>query len=143
MSGEPQSADSMPVDPDEGLVTDLMLAMMVVFGVDTVGIVGFMWLSGYVSTLVFVGVAGLVVGSFGCWIGWRWRAIRRIESATDPERTPLDELKHRYAAGEISEATFERKLDRLVDIDMAGDREPFDDASETPVDRAEEETHER
>ncbi|WP_253736941.1 SHOCT domain-containing protein [Halohasta salina] len=105
----------MPVDPEEGLVTDLMFGLMIAFGADIILIVGALWLIGTTSTLTFLTTTGLIVGAFAAWIGWRWRAIRRIESAADPERAPLDELKHQYAAGEIDEATFERKLDALVD----------------------------
>ncbi|WP_408958088.1 SHOCT domain-containing protein [Natrinema sp. 74] len=40
-------------------------------------------------------------------------------TASDPtsEADPLDELKRRYAAGEIDDAEFERRLERLVAVD--------------------------
>jgi len=126
----------MPVDPEEGLVTDLMLGMMVVFGIDIIALVGFMWLTDNVSTAVFAGVTGLILGGFGCWIGWRWREIRKLDSADEPERSALDELKHRYAAGEISEAEFERKLDRLVEIEDRTER-PDIDTEELATERSE------
>lgn len=110
----------MAVDPEEGLITDLMLGIMVVFGIDTIVLVGFMWMTGRVSTPIFVGTTGLIVAGFASWIAWRWKEIRRIESTDQsgqPDRTPLDELKYQYAAGELSEAEFERKLDQLIDID--------------------------
>lgn len=107
----------MPVDPEEGLVTDLMLGLMVVFGADIIVLVGFMWLSGRTSAAVFAATTGIILGSFGLWIAWRWKEIRRLQSTDKPERTALDELKHQYAAGEIDEAEFERKLDRLVEVD--------------------------
>jgi len=122
----------MPVDPEEGLVTDLMLGMMVVFGVDIIALVGFMWLTNNVSTAVFGGVTALVVGGFGGWIGWRWRELRRLQSTDDPERSALEELKHQYAAGEISEAAFERKLDRLVDIEDRTERHEVDTEERAP-----------
>jgi len=106
----------MPVDPEEGLITDLMLGMMVVFGADIIALVGFMWLSGKASTAAFVGVTGLIVGVFAAWIAWRWKEIRRLRSTS---RTALDELKYQYAAGNVSEAEFERKLDRLIETDDA------------------------
>lgn len=34
----------------------------------------------------------------------------------DPPNT-IEELKHQYAAGEITESEFERKLDQLVEAD--------------------------
>jgi len=126
----------MPVDPDEGLVTDLMLGMIVVFGVDLIALVGFMWLTNNVSTAVFGGVTALVLGGFGSWIGWRWRELRRLQSADEPERSALEELKYQYAAGEITEATFERKLDRLVDIEDRTERDEVD-AEELAPERAE------
>ena len=127
----------MPVDPEEGLVTDLMLGLMVVFGVDIVALVGFMWLTNNVSTAVFGGVTALVVGGFGGWIGWRWRELRRLQSTDDPDRTALEELKHQYAAGEISEAAFERRLDRLVEVDETV-AEPATKSGDHSVDRSEE-----
>ena len=127
----------MPVDPEEGLVTDLMLGMMVVFGADIIAIVGFMWAYGHVSTPSFVATTGLIVGTFAAWIGWRWREIRRIESTDDPERSPLEELKHRYAAGEIDDDEFERRLDRLVEVDeTVADPEADADGEAVPVERS-------
>jgi hypothetical protein len=114
----------MAVDPEEGLITDFMLGLMVVFGADIIVLVGFLWLTGHVSTAVFVRTTGLIVAGFASWIVWRWRGIRRIESTdtTDqPDRTPIDELKYQYAAGELSEVEFERKLDQLIETDETVD----------------------
>jgi uncharacterized membrane protein len=122
----------MPVDPEEGLVTDLMLGLMVAFGADIIVFVGVMWYIGNVTTLAFVTTTGLIVGVFAAWIGWRWREIRKIESADNADRTVLDELKHRYATGEISEAAFERKLDRLVDIEDRTERDEVDTEERAP-----------
>lgn len=122
----------MPVDPEEGLVTDLMFGLMIAFGADIILLVGVLWYIGSTSTLAFVTTTVLIVGTFAAWIGWRWHAIRRIESTDDPERSALDELKHQYAAGEISEATFERKLDRLVDIEDRTERDEVDTGERTP-----------
>ncbi|MEA1930642.1 MAG: hypothetical protein U9O06_03730 [Euryarchaeota archaeon] len=117
----------MPVDPEEGLVTDLMLGLMVAFGADIIVLVGVLWYIGNVTTLALVTTTGLIVGVFAAWIGWRWRAIRHIESADEPERSALNELTHRYATGELSEAAFERKLDRLVDIEDRTERDEIDE----------------
>jgi uncharacterized membrane protein len=102
----------MAVDPEEGLVTDLMLGVMIAFGADAIILVGAGWAVGFLSTTVFAAVTTLVVAVFALWIGWRWRAIKKVESA---ERDALEELKHRYARGELSDEEFERKLDALVD----------------------------
>ncbi|QLK27794.1 SHOCT domain-containing protein [Natrinema zhouii] len=40
---------------------------------------------------------------------------------TDAESDPLEELKRRYAAGEIDDAEFERRLERLVAVDEIPD----------------------
>lgn len=46
-------------------------------------------------------------------------ATQRTE--TDAESDPLEELKRRYAAGEIDDAEFERRLERLVAVDEIPD----------------------
>jgi|GEM_PF-321016 len=38
------------------------------------------------------------------------------EQESEPE-TPLEQLKNRYAAGEITESEFERQVDRLLDVE--------------------------
>lgn len=142
----------MPVDPDEGLVTDLMLGMIVIFGVDIIALVGFMWLSNTVSAVAFGGVTAVVLGGFGSWVGWRWWEIRKLQSTDEPNRTALEELKYRYAAGELSEAAFERKLDRLVELEdhtQRAERETEDRTQRAEVEleghtqRAERETEDR
>ena len=40
---------------------------------------------------------------------------------TDAKSDPLEELKRRYAAGEIDDAEFERRLERLVAVDEIPD----------------------
>ncbi|WP_141212086.1 SHOCT domain-containing protein, partial [Halorubrum ezzemoulense] len=67
----------------------------------------------------------------------------RDTSPADADReapaTPIERLKHRYVEGDISDAEFERRLDRLV----SADRDRTDSASrrETPETTAPE--HER
>lgn len=39
------------------------------------------------------------------------------ESTADPAETPLETLRRRYAAGELTDAQFERKLERLLETD--------------------------
>ena len=117
----------MAVDPEDGLITDLMLGAMLVFGADIIVLAGFAWVAGFISTGLFVGLTVLIVGVFAGWIGWRWWALKQVEST---DRTPLEELKHRYATGEPSDAEFERKLDRLVETD-----ERVDDETERTLER--------
>lgn len=104
----------MPVDPEKGVVTDLMLGLMVVVGLDLIVLAGFGWVAGVVSSTVFAAVTVVIVASFAAWIAWRWRAIRTLQAS---EKTPVEALKYQYATGELSEAEFERRLDRLVETE--------------------------
>lgn len=113
----------MAIDPEEGLITELMIGMMMVFGADIIALVALLWAGGYASTTLFVGVTAVVVAVYAVWIAWRWWQLRTLRADT-ADRTPLAELKHQYAAGEITDAEFERKLDRLVDTDETVDGEP-------------------
>lgn len=116
-------------DPDEPLVTDLMFGTMIAFGADIVLLVGVAWALDYVSAAVFAVVTVLVVSFYGGWIAWRgWE--RRGVASTD--RSPVEELKHRYANGEISEAELERRLDTLIDEEKRAEQ------ARGPVDRARE-----
>lgn len=118
----------MAVDPDEGLVTDFMLGLMIAFGVDIIIFVGIGWGVGFFTTAFFVGVTVMVVSVFALWIAWRWRAINKLEST---DRDAVDELKYQYATGEISEGEFERKLNTLIDTPEADEREFADVESPT------------
>lgn len=108
-------------DPDEGIVTDLMLGSMIAFGADIIFLVGFLWAAGYVAATTFGVVTVLIVAFYAGWILWRWRRLREAEST---ERSPVEELKYRYANGELSEEEFERKLDTLIDDPASDDRAP-------------------
>jgi len=111
------------VDPEEGLVTEFMFGMMMVFGADIIVLVVLLWAGGFLSTSVFVGVTAVTVAVYAVWIGWRWWQLRQLTDADEPERTPLEELKHQYAAGELTDTEFERKLDQLVEADETVDDE--------------------
>ena len=66
---------------------------------------------------------------------WKWvdasRAERRrsaeVDDGSEQRKSPVETLKRRYAEGELSDAEFERKLERLVDrteqIDGPGEGE--------------------
>jgi len=112
----------MAVDPEEGLITELMIGMMMVFGADIIALVALLWAGGYASTTLFVGVTAVVVAVYAVWIAWRWWQLRTLRADT-ADRTPLAELKHQYAAGELTESDFERKLDQLVEADERVDDE--------------------
>jgi len=53
------------------------------------------------------------------------------ESTSEGEGDAVEELKRRYAEGEIDDAEFERRLDRLLSVDGALDG-VFPDAEPTP-----------
>jgi|GEM_PF-632704 Predicted membrane protein len=115
ISRQPQQPP-MAVDPDEGLVTDLMIGLWFVIAADLMALTGFAWVGGYVSRALFVAVTVATNAVFAGWIGWRWHAIRRAQPA---DRSALEELKQQYAAGELSEQEFEHRLDTLIDTDDA------------------------
>ncbi|MDB9280959.1 SHOCT domain-containing protein [Halorubrum ezzemoulense] len=109
------------------------------------------WVAAAVSPAATVGVLALTLfgaayvvgsGALGGYLADRIAAERNTSPA-DADReapaTPIERLKHRYVEGEISDAEFERRLDRLV----SADRDRTDSASrrETPETTAPE--HER
>ncbi|MDB2244087.1 SHOCT domain-containing protein [Halorubrum ezzemoulense] len=109
------------------------------------------WVAAAVSPAATVGVLALTLfgaayvvgsGALGGYLADRI-AEDRDTSPADADReapaTPIERLKHRYVEGEISDAEFERRLDRLV----SADRDHTDSASrrETPETTAPE--HER
>ncbi|MFC7140745.1 SHOCT domain-containing protein [Halosimplex aquaticum] len=48
-----------------------------------------------------------------------WPALRDRSGSSDEsaEESPLEELKARYARGEIDDAEFERRMERLVEVE--------------------------
>ncbi|MDB2247838.1 SHOCT domain-containing protein [Halorubrum ezzemoulense] len=109
------------------------------------------WVAAAVSPAATVGVLALTLfgaayvvgsGALGGYLADRI-AEDRDTSPADADReapaTPIERLKHRYVEGDISDAEFERRLDRLV----SADRDRTDSASrrETPETTAPE--HER
>jgi uncharacterized membrane protein len=85
----------------------------------------------WATPLLGVVVPALLIGLW--YLAWRvWRVFRmheqRLEDQTRSEDTtpedPVEELKQRYAAGELSEAEFERELERLLEDAEAEVGEP-------------------
>lgn len=57
------------------------------------------------------------------WGGmWRDRSSETTDS-NEPSETPLETIRRRYAAGELTEAQFERKLERLLETETLEDVE--------------------
>ncbi|TKX47303.1 SHOCT domain-containing protein [Halorubrum sp. SD690R] len=95
------------------------------------------WVAAAVSPAATVGVLALTLfgaayvvgsGALGGYLADRIAEDRGTSPAdADPEApaTPIERLKHRYVEGDISDAEFERRLDRLV----SADRDRTDSAS--------------
>lgn len=92
------------------------------------------WVAAAVSPAATVGVLALTLfgaayvvgsGALGGYLADRIAAERDASNErADREvpQTPIQRLKHRYVEGELSDAEFERRLDRLLAADRQGDR---------------------
>ena len=101
------------------------------------------WVAAAVSPAATVGVLALTLfgaayvvgsGALGGYLADRIAAERDAsEAGADREErtTPIERLKHRYVEGEISDAEFERRLDRLLAADPEGDRAESPSRSES------------
>ncbi|EMA70187.1 SHOCT domain-containing protein [Halorubrum distributum] len=100
------------------------------------------WVAAAVSPAATVGVLALTLvgaayvvgsGALGGYLADRIAADRAARADTDPETTasPVERLKHRYVEGEIGDAEFERRLDRLMATTNQGDRSEADTRSES------------
>ena len=100
------------------------------------------WVAAAVSPAATVGVLALTLvgaayvvgsGALGGYHADRIAADRAARADTDPETTasPVERLKHRYVEGEIGDAEFERRLDRLMATTDQGDRSEADTRSES------------
>lgn len=100
---------------DDALVTDEMLGLAFVLG-DGVLLAVLLWAFDVVSVVAVVTVAVLTVLSFAVWGATRWWRFPDGEAAeADPDPDPVATLRERYAAGDLSEAEFERKLERVLE----------------------------
>jgi hypothetical protein len=100
------------------------------------------WIAAAVSPAATVGVLALTLfgaayvvgsGALGGYLADRIAAEREASNAdADREgpRTPIERLKHRYVEGELSDAEFERRLDRLLAADRERDRSEARSGSE-------------
>jgi uncharacterized membrane protein len=130
---------------DSRVVTGFVLGTFLAFGADTLVIVAALWYVGRLSGTMAGAVAAGVLLVFSLWIGVRWLRLRSEdrsgndggERSDGPEETePLDRLKRRYADGELSDAEFEARLDRLLDADRRA--ESADDAAPRRAERSRE-----
>ncbi|MEZ3162395.1 SHOCT domain-containing protein [Halorubrum sp. RMP-47] len=100
------------------------------------------WVAAAVSPAATVGVLALTLfgaayvvgsGALGGYLADRIAADRASRADTDPEATasPVERLKHRYVEGELTDAEFERRLDRLMAATDDRDRSEDDARSES------------
>lgn len=100
------------------------------------------WVAAAVSPAATVGVLALTLfgaayvvgsGALGGYLADRIAAERDASGAgadREERATPIERLKHRYVEGEISDAEFERRLDRLVTADDDAHRPESDSRPE-------------
>jgi uncharacterized membrane protein len=103
-----------------------MLGAFLAFGVDTLVIVAALWYVGRLSGTIAGAVTVVVLLVFSLWVVGRWIRLRLMAPSTEDgdqntddteHQDPLDQLKQRYANGELSDAEFEERLDTLLDAD--------------------------
>jgi uncharacterized membrane protein len=99
-------------EDDEKLITAEFLGLFIAFGADYILFWVVLGVTGTVPGWIVVAMTVLTLGFYGGWLVVRWRRLRDDEP-TQPD--PLETLRDRYAAGELSDEEFERRLDRLLD----------------------------
>lgn len=104
---------------DEQVITKEMIGLFVAFGGDVILLVVLLAAVDVLAWTTALGVSGVILAVFGSWAIYRWRRLRAPADAADAgeggDDTPLETLKSRYAAGELSDEEFETKLDQLMD----------------------------
>lgn len=115
---------------EENLVTAEFLGMFIAFGADLILFVALLAVTGTMAVSVAVAITALTLGFYGGWLVLRWRRLRDSEEPTHPD--PLETLRDRYAAGELSDEEFERRLDRLLETE----REERVSVDEQPKERS-------
>ena len=106
----------MSTDLQEFVAEDLWLLI----GIVTFALAGLVSVAGLGSLAAPIAIIGwfLLAPLFLFWgeeiAAWLYEDD---EPAREPAPDPLEELKRRYAEGEIDDEEFERRLDRLVRVD--------------------------
>ncbi|WP_435358934.1 SHOCT domain-containing protein [Haloarchaeobius sp. DFWS5] len=100
------------------------LPALMVFGVlglvIVLGTLGFGNAAGLVAAVgfaVLLPLSAILQDDLRRWFG----RDSRSQSVPEDEHGPLEELKNRYAAGELSDEEFERRTERLLDNESLGD----------------------
>jgi len=71
-----------------------------------------------------VGFAGLLPAAIGL-ARWYERSVSVSEPTTSPEERALEELRERYARGDLTDEEFERRVERLLETESIDDAETF------------------
>ena len=131
-------------DP-EPVVSQKMIGLFIVAGADVILLVVLLAAVGVTSWTAALGISGFILAVFGAWVLFRWWQLRpdtaedeESERERSEEESPLETLKARYAAGELSDEEFESKLDRLLGSDEEFEaavraRESEEDGRETKM----------
>ena len=95
-----------------GLLTILIAVLTL-----PVGLLAAMFVGVQAAAVVFI-VGWLLLTPLVPILGSLWAGDGDAESSAEPD-DPLTELKRRYAAGEIGEAEYERRLENLLEAESA------------------------
>jgi len=112
---------------DESVFTTEMLGVFLVIG-DGALLASLLWTFGEVGLIWPVATTAITVALLVGWAAVRWRRLRRSE----PE-TPIETLRRRYAAGELTDEEFEARLETVLESEptdphgRSGEREEATD----------------
>lgn len=116
MGGESEDDEDPPlVQAASGAV--MALTFLVGFGLMFAGVPWF-WVA------FPVGFAGLLPAAIGL-ARWYERSWSVAEPTTSPEERALEELRERYARGDLTDEEFERRVERLLETESIDDAETF------------------
>ena len=116
MGGESADDDDPPlVQAVSGVV--MALTFLVGFGLMFAGVPWF-WVA------FPVGFAGLLPAAIGL-ARWYERSWSVSEPTASPEERALEELRERYARGDLTDEEFERRVERLLETESIDDAETF------------------
>ena len=93
---------------DNSVFTTEMLGVFLVIG-DGAVLTSLLWMFGELSWVWPAVTTALTVTLFVGWAAVRWRRLRRTDS-TDP----IEGLKRRYAAGELTDEEFEARVETVL-----------------------------
>lgn len=110
--------DESPLEEIAAGIT-IGLILTVAFGLLALGVPWF-WIA---FPIGFAGVLPAVLGIVKLYERRRARSGRTSEASTSGAEDALETLRERYARGELTDAEFERRLDRLLETETLEDVE--------------------